>query len=502
MDAVTQSAMQQLEQHAFAQGVEASELMEQAGYGIAVEIRKRFPITGLSVAYIGSGNNGGDALVALKHLHRWGWKIHVRTEHSIEQLNELPQLHLTALGEDALIAAAICEKRIKASLPIEPVILLDGLLGIGASGALRSPLVDLATEMNLYRSLGAKAIAMDLPSGIHANTGEVFPHAVIADHTCSVALPKVGILSETAINHVGSISHTSLSALNSPTTTGHQLITPQSYPKHHRPFDLHKGMAGRVGVIAGSEGMLGAAVITATGALRAGAGLVTIFCHEDIAPHLSIKAPAEVMVCVVDNTTPMSTFENFDALAIGPGLGSTPQSSAGQLESLLTEIITHPPCPIVIDADGLNFVARHKLLKSLPRECVITPHPGEMARLYPDAPKLTREGVLNAVSDICFAVILFKGSRTLIKQGHSPIYVNGTGCAGMATAGQGDLLTGVISGLMAQSYTPLHAASMAAWLCGRASEIATSDTYQESLITSDTASHIGYALKEWNIATC
>jgi len=497
MKAVTCQRMHDIEQHAFDQGVVAAHLMEQAGCGIAEEILKRYPDARAAIAYIGSGNNGGDALVALRELMHWGIEGFVRMAHQAEELNPLPQQHLSTVIEQGAIVLSDTD-----ALPAPSQLLcLDGLLGIGAKGAIRSPLDRLAEEMNALNQRGATTIAMDTPSGLDADTGEVLASTVKAQLTCSVALPKVGILAESAINHVGAISHTPLPDLQTDTAeNGLHLITSHTFPKQPRDFDFHKGQAGRVGIIAGSMGMLGAAVLTATGALRAGAGLVTIYCPERIVEALSIKAPAEVMVSGVGPGTSLDHFSALDALAIGPGLGSSPDSSAAVLENLLRKLIAEFDRPLVIDADGLNFVAREGLLPKLTANTIITPHPGEMERLVPGSKSRSRLETVQLFSKHSAATLLLKGARTLISAQDSPnIYINSTGTPGMATAGQGDLLTGVISGLLAQGYPNTTSTCMATWICGRASEIATVHQAPEALITTDTATYLGQAMMEWAV---
>ena len=498
MKGVTGKQMQAIEEAAFARGVSAAGLMVEAGSAIARSITGSFPTTGLAIAFLGKGNNGGDALVALKKLRAVGWKLAVRLEHPIEELSPLAKEHLCDLGQEYLYSSKSLDELVHSSS--HPIILLDGLVGIGAKGPLRQPLAELAEEMKRLQGIGAIVYAMDIPSGVDTDTGEVYPCAVIADVTCSVALPKIGILQSSAVNHVGGIDHLPLRELQTDENSDVELITPSSWDKRYRNFDFHKGMAGRVGILAGSPGMLGAACIAARGALLAGAGLVTIFCPESIFEAMSIKAPDEVMVSLISNSTETKSFENLHALVIGPGLGSpqNAQSTSAELTPLILKLFNSTRLPVLIDADGLNLLATTDLLGSLSEDTILTPHPGEMLRLYPQAKdESSREETIENFCKESPATILFKGARTLIKKQGSPCYVNGRGHAGMATAGQGDLLSGVIGALRAQGYNSLHASCMGAWICGRASELASIGSAKESLTTSQTASYIPRALQKW-----
>ena len=194
MDAVSQQEMQHIESSAFDSGVKASDLMQCAGEGIAREVSKLYPHPGFAVAYIGKGNNGGDALVALHSLQQLGWQTAIRCNHTCEELSPLSKTHLSEYHQGHTHSLQQVKETIERT--DGNVILLDGLLGIGSQGPLRAPLLELAGEMNHIGRMGARVIAMDLPSGIHANDGTVFAGAVSAHHTCSIALPKLGILKE------------------------------------------------------------------------------------------------------------------------------------------------------------------------------------------------------------------------------------------------------------------------------------------------------------------
>ncbi|RYD62263.1 MAG: NAD(P)H-hydrate epimerase, partial [Verrucomicrobiaceae bacterium] len=285
MSFVTGAAMRSLEEAAFRRGVSAELLMDLAGEGIARRLIDHFPQPGRAVAYVGKGNNGGDALVALRHLREAGWQISLKSAYPETEWGVLPRRKRRELGESL-------DSRIPEGPG--PLLLLDGLLGIGARGALREPLARLAEEMAWLRdSHGAIVAAMDLPSGIDADTGE--GQGVVADLTITVGVAKLGLSTLPGITSAGRLLLVPLADLPSPEGSALELFCPDSFtsllsPRRH---DFHKGDSGRIGLLAGSPGMTGAAVLAATAALRAGAGLVTLHVEPEFLPSLAAPMPPE-----------------------------------------------------------------------------------------------------------------------------------------------------------------------------------------------------------------
>ena len=473
--------------------------MEKAGRGIADAIVRRFSSKGTVIACIGSGNNGGDALVAIRYLADAGWKVSIRCLHKSTELGALPRKKIRELGDCPM----------NSSLPVchadHPLVLLDGLLGIGANGPLRPPLAELAAWMNDAReNHAAQTIAMDIPSGLNGDTGEVYDGAVKADLTLTVGVPKPGLFSSLAVNHTGSIELIALTEL--PVPEGGDLCLNDVHSLQgilpRRDHDFHKGDAGRIGILAGSRGMLGAAVLCATGALRAGAGLVTLFADESIYELLAPMLPAEVMLRPISTLADINPAE-FDAFAIGPGLG---RGSKGSETSFL-DLLQRMSIPVVIDADGLNRIANTAAGKGSDlgaEQCmgpnfILTPHPGELARLFPEWAGLDRIDIAKAFATrYDRSTLLLKGAHTLVARSGSPVYFNATGNPGMASGGQGDVLTGVISSLLAQGLEPQDAARMGAWLSGRAAELAISHGNEsiQSLTAGDVCNWLGRAFTD------
>ena len=495
--------MRELESEAFKQGATPEGLMEKAGKGVAHAIMRRFPCSGTAIACIGSGNNGGDALVAIRYLALAGWKVGIRCLHASSQLGALPRKKMRELVDCPM------NEDVSGLALGKPLVLLDGLLGIGAQGSLRPPLAELASWMNDARNAHAACtVAMDIPSGINGDTGEVYEGAVKADLTLTIGVAKPGLFASSAVNHTGSIELVALAEL--PVPEGGDLCLNDVHELKgilpHRDHDFHKGDAGRVGMVAGSPGMLGAAVLCATGALRSGAGLVTLFADQSTYPLLAPMLPPEVMLRPVSSLAEINPAE-FDAFAIGPGIGpctgpsTSPDKSGanqGGGEDFLA-LLARMSVPIVIDADGLNRIADAGTEKWMAPHFVITPHPGELVRLFPEWAGLDRLEIAKAFTQrYDRTTLLFKGAHTLIARSGSPVYFNATGNSGMASGGQGDVLTGIICSLLAQGLEPQDAARLGAWLAGRAAELAISHGGEsvQSLVSGDVCKGLGRAFQD------
>jgi len=492
MVAVTAEEMRKIEEAAFRAGATPAGLMETAGRRLGLAMTRFFPIPGTAVAYLGKGHNAGDALIALRELRAAGWQIAVRAAFPKVEWAALTRSVFRSLGEVEVMEQPLdpvdCQR---------PLLLIDGLVGIGSRGPLRGSLAILAEEMNALRqSSGARIAAVDLPSGIDPDSAELFPGAVLAEATFTIGVPKRGLLSPQAVNAVGAIVLVPLSELPVPIVGDLGLISPLAFPAKcgPRPFEFHKGLAGRVNVLAGSSAYTGAAILAATGALRGGAGLVTLHVPQEIVARMATGCPPEVIVRGYDALDELMEI-SCDAWVVGPGLGPLDEEESAALLRLLER--GNIPC--VVDADALNAVARAGTVARLPATHVITPHPGEFRRLAPDLDGLTRETAARVFADRTSPVLLLKGGRTLVTAAGQPLWCNSTGTPGMACGGQGDVLSGVIGALLASGSTALEAAARGAWLCGRASEIALSRRMlsEESLLPQDTLAHLGGAFLDW-----
>lgn len=489
---VTCEAIQQAERRLFDAGIEAEPLMERAGRGCARAIGQWFPHPGQAILFVGKGNNGGDALVIGRELRRAGWLVEARCAGTREGMTDLARRKLddfTAQPQGREMGE-----------PAGRLILIDGLLGIGARGAVRGRIGELAAEMNAIRlARQATTFAVDIPSGLDGDTGEPYPGAVVADVTLTISAMKAGLVADRAIDHAGRLALIPMPDIAAQLcgTDGSVFVPDSEWLRSKLPrraFSCHKGQAGRVAIVAGSRGLTGAARLCGLGALHGGAGLVTVFAHESIHPIVASAAPAEVMVKSMIGYDEVRNFTS-DVVAVGPGLGADPADSEG-----LTALMRDDPRPVVIDADALNHLSRagHSVDRFHPAgRRLLTPHPGEMARLLGGAPDTGRERreVARDFVGQHPVTLLFKGARTVVAERGRPVALNPTGHPGMATGGIGDVLTGLCAALIAQGVEPFDAAVLGSWLIGRSAEIAlaTGGESPESLSAGAVAGGLGKA---------
>jgi ADP-dependent NAD(P)H-hydrate dehydratase / NAD(P)H-hydrate epimerase len=483
---VTSNEMKQVERTAFDDGIDAEILMDHAGEGIANAILDQEPKPGLCVAYLGKGNNAGDAIVVGSLLAKAGWEIWTRHLVSESDLQPLPKKKLQKLDSHVVSGRLF-------DLPNrKPVVILDGLLGVGSRPRLNAPLKAFTREINaLRRCSNATVYAIDLPTGI----GEegVDPDAVVADFTVTVGFPKTPLFRDDATNCVGRILVVDLAELTSrgPRDPGRPVLSGPGNLKQvvpRRPFDSHKGDYGRVGILAGSRGFVGASILCSEAAARAGAGLISLYVPEEVYSLVVTKVAPEIMV------KPTAEFrsvldDRLDALGIGPGLGSARRQE-------IVDVITQFAGPMVVDADALNALSTAVVqLNKCAGPRLLTPHPGEMSRLWPTAGK-TRIEIVSEFTAAYPATLLLKGSRTLVGQINKPPAYNSTGSPGLATGGSGDVLTGVCAAFLARSIAPYDTGRLGAWLCGRAAELAANRSSEESMLPSDLFAYLGPAFRE------
>lgn len=485
---LTCEQMKEAEEALFAQGFSPEPLMEEAGCGCAQAIRQFFPSPGRAVLYPGKGHNAGDAYVVGRLLRQAGWQVSERLVHSPSSLAPL-----TAQKRQQFLDTP--EDKIP-PLPCAPLLAIDGLLGIGASGPLREPYLSLAAEMQDLRSRqGAQVVAIDLPSGLDGDDGTPHPGAVTADLTLTIAFVKQGLLADAALNHTGRLAliplpqiqpaqgDASLRTLHAPDLAPH--LPPP-------PFSQHKISAGRVGLVAGSAAYPGAALLSSLGALRSGGGMLHLFCPREAAALIAPRCPPEVILHPFQSLREIRNAP-LDALGVGPGL-------VGVDEAELLELLASDPRPQVIDAEALNILARRQALPriaSAPAPRLLTPHPGEMRRLAPNLDtSLSRLEVARSFAAEHPVTLLYKGSRSLIAEKGQPISCNTTGHPGLATGGAGDVLTGLLTSLLARGVPPYPAACLGCWLLGHAAELFCQGIARapEGLLPSDVAGHLPAAI--------
>ncbi|HEU5248045.1 MAG TPA: NAD(P)H-hydrate dehydratase [Candidatus Udaeobacter sp.] len=520
---LTSTQMRAAEEAAFARGVEVEALMDKAGAGVARAVTRFFQKPGKCIVFAGKGHNAGDALVAADCLRRVGWKIEVRLafqeadcsglmrkkleslrRRPPEVLGATPSRGRTDLGVTLLELWAEAAEQLSAAQEAiaadaylgtaAPLIILDGLLGLGAKPPLRDPIRAACRSINQSRAnRGAYVFAVDLPTGLDGDSGRADRDCVVADFTVTIGFAKPGLLADDALNFVGRLEVVQLDQLRSPEKKAKEIVAAlpalrQLLPR--RKFSTYKNQCGRVGVVAGSRGFIGAALMTSQAALRAGAGLVEVFVPEEIYEIVAGAAPMESMVKPLKSYRDLLK-EKADVWAVGPGLG---KSRAAEI----LELIEKAKQPMVVDADGLNILAeKTSTLRRCKGKRLLTPHPGEMKRLWP-GDKDTRAKTATRFCQRFPITLLLKGSRTIVAERDRPLSYNTTGNPGMATGGMGDILTGVCAGLAGQGLSLYDTARLGAWLCGRAAEIAIFDDSQseQSLLPRDILDHLGEAFNE------
>jgi NAD(P)H-hydrate epimerase len=466
--------------------------MDQAGAGVAQAVRKFFPTPGNCIVFAGKGHNAGDALVAAEQLKHAGWEIDVRLTFAEDDCSELTRKKLQSLRSvDSSHGHPAVERSAGSQCH---AIILDGLLGVGARPPLREPIRAACRSINQLRTnAGAYVFAVDVPTGLDSDSGKTDRDCVIADFTVTIGFAKAGLIADGALNHVGRIEVVPLDDLHLPDKKPREIIaSPQAFDDllPRRQYSSYKNQFARVGVVAGSKGFVGAALMTSQGALRAGAGLVEIFVSEEIYEVVAGAAPMESMVKPVRSYRDLLK-QKADVWAVGPGLG---KSRAAEV----VELIEKAKQPMVIDADGLNILSEKiSVLRRCKGKRLLTPHPGEMKRLFREH----KEARAEIATKFCrrFPVtLLLKGSRTIVAERDRPVSYNTTGNPGMATGGMGDILTGVCAGLVGQGLSLYDAARVGAWVCGRAAEMAIFNNGQseQSLLPRDVLDHLGNAFKE------
>ena len=498
--------------------------MNKAGAGVAQAVTRFFQKPGRCIVFAGKGHNAGDAFFAAQCLEQHGWKIEVRLAFKEADCSDLMRKKLADLCRrppeilgavpsktaNTGLGAALVELSpgitgqtgtTQNTIAIEacsgiaaPLVILDGLLGVGARPPLREPIRAACRAINQLRTTnGACVFAVDLPTGLDTDSGKADRDCVVADFTITIGYAKPGLVADGALNYVGRIEVVPLDELRPPEAKPKEIIaSPAAFrgllPR--RKYNSYKNQFGRIGVVAGSKGFVGAALMASQGALRAGAGLVEVFVPEEIYEIVASAAFMEAMVKPVASYRHLLK-EKADVWAVGPGLG---KSRAAEILELVEKVKQ----PMVLDADGLNIVSeKTSMLRHCKGKRLLTPHPGEMKRLF-TTDKESRAKTATKFCDRFPVTLLLKGSRTIVAERGQPLSYNTTGNPGMATGGMGDVLTGVCAGLLGQGLSLYDAARIGAWLCGRAAEIAifNGNQTEQSLLPRDILNHLGDAFKE------
>lgn len=482
-----------------AQKINSIDLMERAAGAVSCEIISRFLPSQRIVVVAGPGNNGGDALAVARMLFEQGYKkVEVFLFNVVGKLShdcdEERKKLITMEGID------FTEVKRDFSPPYLGAsdVVVDGLFGSGLRQPLQGGFVMLARYIN---DSGAYVISIDVPSGLFGEWNENVSHRdmIHASLTLAFQTPRLSFFFEENDDVIGEWKLLDIDLdekIMRELSTEFMLVEAASVRPLLRPRPKFSGKRdyGSVLMMAGSIGMMGAAVMSAKACLRSGAGLVTVHSARVGMPVLQTAVP-EAMFEPDRNEnfiTDMTVHHGHKAVAVGPGIG-TNERTIDALESLLK----NSKCPLILDADALNCIAkRPTLLELLPAQTILTPHAGEFDRLFGDHPN-SEERLKKAIDMAKYynVIIVLKGHFTATVRPTGRVYFNSTGNPGMATAGSGDVLTGVIAAFLAQGYRPEHAATIGAFVHGLAGDMASAELGEYGMIATDIANYCGRAIR-------
>ncbi len=502
MKLVKAAEMQDIDRRASSEfGIPSLVLMENAGIRTAEMVKGLLgSITDKKVIILaGRGNNGGDGLVAARHLHGSGAVPITFVMGKIEQLSPDSQINFAILQKITdQIYPLTDESQLEKFMweLLDGDIIIDAIYGIGFKGSLNDYEARVVQWVNRSR---VPVLSVDIPSGVEADSGRVKGEAVKAAATVSFALPKPGLILEPGKNYTGQLSIADISipkALLENKRLQTNLITEDMAARLLGPRDPdgHKGTFGHALLIGGSTGLSGAILLAAQGTIRSGAGLVTAALPESLIPVFD-GALQEVMSIPLMETRQgtiapeaLPAIENIlgasSVCAVGPGLSRYKEANA-----ILRFILERAGVPVVIDADGLNALAEDiDILKERQIPIVLTPHPGEMARLTGQSTEEIQSDRIHYAVHYARewgATVVLKGNKTVIAAPNGETYINITGNPGMATAGSGDVLCGIITGLISQGINPVNASVAGVYLHGLSGDHAAGIKGQRGLIAGD-----------------
>ncbi|MFW0859703.1 MAG: NAD(P)H-hydrate dehydratase [Dehalococcoidia bacterium] len=502
MQIVTVEQMLELERLSADVGSPPDVLMENAGLAVANRAREFLGgVIGRSILIlVGPGNNGGDGLVAARHLHDWGGRIHLflvkrQTRNdknfSLNMERGISWTDVAAGGDPSIFDRALSSADM----------VIDALFGTGKTRPLEGTIRQMLERVSAVKESrpGLKILAIDLPSGMDADTGATDPACLAADLTVTLGYPKVGLFKFPGAATVGQLD---IADIGIPADLAEgiatEMITAESVRAllPSRPLDANKGTFGRLLVVAGSINYVGAAYLACEGAMRVGTGLVTLATAKSLHPVLASKL-IEVTYIPLPESEPgvikreaapviRERLADYDAMLLGCGLGQDPATAQFFRELLFDG---PPGIPLVIDADGLNILAQiPQWWEMLPGKAVLTPHPGEMSRLTGDpVAEIQKERVettLKAAAEWKQTVVL-KGAFTVVASSEGQVRISGAANPGLASAGTGDVLSGVIAGLMVQGLSHFDAASCGVYLHAMAGELVREELGDTGMVAGD-----------------
>ena len=488
--------------------VSSTNLMERASRAVADKIRSRWSIDTPIKIFAGPGNNGGDALAIARMLGETNYKVCVylfNTSDNLSadcQINKQRLLDFQDVKQNTMGVRNVELVEVKSQFTPpkleEGDLVVDGLFGTGLSRPLNGGFASVVKYIN---SSPATVVSIDVPSGLMCedNTYNVMNHIVKANYTFTLQYPKLSFFFAENEQYVGEWEVLDVGVKDPMTEETHSpyYFTEQAdllpLLKSRSKF-AHKGSVGHALLIAGKRGMAGAAILAARACMRSGAGKLTVRVPEHNVRIMQEAVPEAILSIDVDQNCFSQSFDTseFDAMAIGPGIGTSSYTVQAFIEQ-----VSMTKCPMVIDADALNILGSHRgWITQLPRRCILTPHKKELFGLISTTrnsyEELERTRELAARQQI---YIVIKGAYSAIVTPEGNVYFNSTGNPGMATAGAGDVLTGVLVSLLAQGYVPEVAARLGVYLHGLAGDLAAENLSYEGLISSDLVEYLPKSFK-------
>ncbi|MCX7698614.1 MAG: NAD(P)H-hydrate dehydratase [Candidatus Goldbacteria bacterium] len=509
---VTASEMKEIDRQTIDKyGIPPSILMENAGINTVSAILNDFGSVAFKKIYVfcGDGNNGGDGFVIARHLKSAGAIVRIIFCGDEKKLSAESLINYEAAKNYGVEIF-----KISSFENIEPItddiitsdIIVDALIGTG----LKSEVKDLMAKIILFiNNLGKYTVAVDVPSGVDSDTGNVMGVAIYANLTVTFGLPKIGITIYPGLAHVGKLIVADInfppSLLSIPRKN--ILVTSELIPPllPFRPPNANKGHFGPILIIGGSKGMGGAVSLAAKAALKTGAGIVTVAVPETL--HDSIKASSdEVIVAPLKETDDgfisddnfkriIELAEKAKVIVIGPGLGRKKET-----QQLVFKLLQEIDRPLIIDADGINAVSEDKKhLKNIKKDVIITPHLGEMSRLTGIAIEEIIKDKIKVIKEFIKEYkinVLLKDGRSIVGDVEGNIYINTTGNSGMATPGTGDVLSGIIAALAAHNLPLYQAAIVGNFIHGLSGDLLLNEMSEEGIIAGDIINKIPVAIKK------
>lgn len=480
-------------------------LMESAGNACAKEIEPFVTADDEVCVVVGKGKNGGDGLVIARVLSDKCKKVNVVFTNGLPTDSDSSLMYEKAKSFGDKINFYIYDenKEVSNDKILSSKILVDCIFGIGFHGKPDEKISNIINIINSRRT--GKIISVDIPSGVTSDISEVEGVAVKADLTLSISTLKRANLLIPSCVYCGDIKTVQIGVTEEcydDTNGVIESITAGELksllPK--RNLNSNKGNFGKLLIIAGSKLMPGAAALSTGAALRSGAGLVTLGCHEDVyrcvashykeATYVPINYSEGGTVLLSDNLKIINEkIKSVDAIIFGPGVGISKETNQ-ELEKVLTQA----DCPVVIDADGLNLLSqREDLVSKSKAEVILTPHPGEMSRLTGLSIEEIEENRVEVCKDLAKKLkvtVVLKGSHTVVSDENGRVYINPTGNPGLATAGSGDVLSGILGAMLSQGLTPYEAAKVAVYIHGLAGDYASFKNTQISMKAGDITNNL------------